>query len=65
MKDHNSYECDENETCGLEMKGGLASNIDYPANYYHAPKSCYPEKNSIGGERCDPSIIMGQVLRGK
>jgi hypothetical protein len=24
------------------MKGGLASNIDYPANYMHAPRSAHP-----------------------
>jgi hypothetical protein len=31
-------------TCSLEMKGGLAPNIDYPAKYHHAPKSLLPKR---------------------
>ena len=31
-------------TCGLEMKGGLASNINYPQKFVRAPKSQFPGK---------------------
>jgi hypothetical protein len=31
-------------TCSLEMKGGLASNIDYPQQFVRCPKSQYPGK---------------------
>lgn len=34
----------ELHTCGLEMKGGLASNIDYPQQFVRAPKSQFPSK---------------------
>jgi hypothetical protein len=29
---------------GLEMKGGLAANIDYPQKFVRCPKSQYPGK---------------------
>jgi hypothetical protein len=34
----------ELHTCGLEMKGGLASNIDYSQKFVRAPKSQFPGK---------------------
>jgi len=42
-------------TCGLEMKGGLASNIDYPADYMHAPKSQFPSTPTHPGKQA-PSL---------
>lgn len=60
MKEHDEMEC-----VGLEMRGGLSPEIKYPAKYMHAPKYCYPEKNSNGGEAVDGAKIMGQVLSAK
>lgn len=31
-------------TCGLEMKGGLSKEIDYPQKFVYAPKSQFPGK---------------------
>lgn len=34
----------ELHACGLEMKGGLASNIDYPQKFVRADKAQFPGK---------------------
>lgn len=48
----------ELHTCGLEMKGGLASNIDYPAKYMHAPKSMMPTPAPKDAERFANDMAM-------
>lgn len=58
-------EIDEMHTCSLELKGGLDLKIKYPAEYYHAPKSSYPQKNSKGGESVSPNDMAMKVSMGR
>lgn len=51
-------------TCSLEMKGGLEAGIKYPAEYYHAPKSSYPQKNSKQGESVSPNDMAMKMSMG-
>jgi hypothetical protein len=59
-----SKEVDDMHACNLEMKGGLEADIDYPANYLHAPKSSFPDRPSKGSI---PSAtqVFNQVMRGR
>ncbi len=52
-------------TCSLEMKGGIDPKIKYPANYYHAPKSSYPQKNSKGGEAVSANDMAMKMSMGR
>lgn len=58
-------EVNEMHTCSLELKGGLEAGIKYPAEYYHAPKSSYPQKNSHGGEAVDQNAMAMKMSMGR
>lgn len=53
-------------TCSLEMKGGLESDVDYPAKYHQAPKSLLPKRYNhaedfkIHGNHEAMKITMGK-----
>ena len=54
----------DDKACNLDMPPGL-HGIDYPARYMHAPKSCYPEKNSKHGEKVEASKAMAMTMHAK
>jgi hypothetical protein len=51
-------EVDEKHICGLDMQGGLASNIKYPQQFVKAPKSQYPSTPSHPGKEIPNSEAM-------
>lgn len=51
-------------TCSLEMAGGLASNIDYPAKYMHAPQSQHPSPAPSSG-KATPHTEAMRITLGK
>lgn len=51
-------------TCGLEMEGGYHGH-PYPQKFMHAPKSCYPEKNSKQGEAVPASAHAMKISMGR
>jgi len=64
-QDHNGFEADDYEIQGLEMKGGLASNIDYPAKYMHAGHDKMPTNYARSENMRIPGNAMRMTMRAK
>ncbi len=52
-------------TCSLEMKGGLASNIDYPQHFVRAQKSQFPGKPPAHPGKEIPNSEAMRITMGK
>lgn len=52
-------------TCSLEMKGGLASNIDYPQKFVRAPKSLFPGKPPAHPGKETPNSEAMKISMGR
>jgi hypothetical protein len=52
-------------TASLEMKGGLESDIHYPAKYMHAPKSEMPNNYARSENMRATGNAMKMVMRAR